>query len=167
MKQLLLTAIYLSLFLFSCRKDKLTKATQTGANTFSCEVDGKVFLPKGSGWFGGDPVFVSNLPTNGFVVKGDQNNGSNAFSVNISIVMPYLTQTGTYEFATYPYGMYDVQAGGAPRYITNSTHTGTVTITRCDLTNKIYSGTFSFTAVDDSTGKVINITKGRFDVKKQ
>lgn len=151
----------------SCKKEKLTKATETGANTFSCKVDGKVFLPKKSAsWFGGEPVFVSNLPGNGFVVKGDQNNGSRGFSYSISIVMPYLTQTGTYELSTYPYGMYDVRVSTGPRYMTNATHTGTVTITRCDLTNRIYSGTFAFTAVDDSTGKVITITKGRFDVKE-
>lgn len=28
----------------SCKKEKLTKATQTGANTFSCKVNGKVYV---------------------------------------------------------------------------------------------------------------------------
>jgi hypothetical protein len=33
--------------------DKLPPATQTGANTFGCMVDGKAFMPRKSGWFGG------------------------------------------------------------------------------------------------------------------
>jgi hypothetical protein len=35
----------------SCKKDGLTKETQTGANTFSCKVNGKVYTPSGGdGW---------------------------------------------------------------------------------------------------------------------
>lgn len=166
MKQFLLIAACLCLLLVSCRKDRLTKATDTGANTFSCKVNGTVFLPKSSSLFSSDPVFVSNLPINGFIVQGSQNNGSDGFSYSIAIAMPYLTRSGTYELTDYPYGEYRVKVSGGARYRTNPSHTGTVTITRCDLTNRIYSGTFALTAVDDSTGKTIAITKGRFDVKE-
>lgn len=169
MKQLLLiTTTCLCLILVSCRKDRLTKATETGAGTFSCKVDGKVFLPrKGNSLSSVDPIFVDNSQMDGFTVSGRQNNGLNAFSYSISIVMPHLAQTGMYELARYPYGEYRVEVSGGARYHTDASHPGTVTITRCDLTNRIYSGTFAFTAVDDSTSKVVKITDGRFDVKWQ
>ena len=53
MKQLLLLATSFILISSSCKKNKsdnpinqLPPETQTGANTFGCLVDGKVFLPK-------------------------------------------------------------------------------------------------------------------------
>ncbi len=50
--QLVLFFISFTLIL-SCKKDGLTKATQNGANTFSCKINGKVFQPcKDEGLFG-------------------------------------------------------------------------------------------------------------------
>lgn len=43
----------------SCKKDNnngLTPETQTGANTFSCKINGEIFVPKAS-LFGGTPLF--------------------------------------------------------------------------------------------------------------
>lgn len=51
-------------------------------------------------------------------------------------------------------------------YTTDSSYVGKLTITRCDNINHIYSGTFFFTAIDPNTGKTVNVTDGRFDVKE-
>jgi hypothetical protein len=53
-------------------------------------------------------------------------------------------------------------------WITSTQHTGTVTITKWDLTNGIVSGTFEFNAgsMDNSEGP-ITVTDGRFDIKLQ
>jgi hypothetical protein len=151
----------------SCKKDKLTKETQTGANTFSCKVDGKIFKsPENGELFGGKPVFVSNLPTDGFTILGKGPRDDYGIKAFILIKLPYLKATGTYQLNNYFNGQYKINYAGGPLYKTNDSHTGAVNITRCDTVNKIYSGTFSFNAIDDNTGKVVNITDGRFDVKQ-
>jgi hypothetical protein len=44
-------------------------------------------------------------------------------------------------------------------------NSGTITITRFDSENKIYSGTFYFKAVNrDAPNDIIEVTNGRFDV---
>ncbi len=44
--------------LLSCKKDGLTKATENGANTFSCKINGSVFKPcKDEGLFGGKTLY--------------------------------------------------------------------------------------------------------------
>ncbi len=64
--------------------------------------------------------------------------------------------------APYNYGHY---YDGSNRYVTDSQHTGTVTITRADTVNKIIAGTFEFTGYDPKTKQTISISEGRFDVK--
>ncbi len=164
---LILFAAYtvgMSLF---CKKDKLTKATQIGANTFSCKIDGKVFRsPENGELFGGKPVFVSNLPIDGFTLIGKSPPGDNGLKTYILIKLPYLKASGNYSLSIYPYGQYKIDYGGGPLYHTNAAHTGAINITRCDTVNRIYSGTFYFTAINDSTNKVVKVTDGRFDVKQ-
>jgi hypothetical protein len=54
------------------------------------------------------------------------------------------------------------------QWITNSTHTGSVTITKLDTVNNIVSGTFEFDAAStDDSAEPINVTDGRFDLKVQ
>jgi hypothetical protein len=42
---------------------------------------------------------------------------------------------------------------------------GKLTITKYDKINRIISGRFFFTGKDAVTGKIVNITDGRFDIK--
>ncbi len=50
----LLSAFVLLIVLFSCKKDDLLPAaTQNGANTFGCKVNGKTWIPDGGGGFSG------------------------------------------------------------------------------------------------------------------
>lgn len=153
---------------FGCSKDKLTKATQKGANTFSCKIDGKVFKPSESGGlFGSPPITAYNLHYNGFTLLAsfyETDNGQIPKDVVINLY--YLQSTGTYDLGVYPNAIFRYSYAYGPEYHTNNTYTGQVNITRCDTINKIYSGTFFFKAIDDSTGKVVNVTDGRFDVKE-
>jgi hypothetical protein len=166
---LILFTAYTVCMSLSCKKDKLTKETQTGANTFSCKIDGVVFKPSESaGLFGSPPITVYNLPNNGFTLLGKYyGDRSDPTSKYISLNLEYLKSTGIYNLNFYPnQGLYVISYSGGPAYQTDGTHTGTVTITRCDTVNKIYSGTFSFTAIDKNTGNVVKVTDGRFDVKQ-
>jgi hypothetical protein len=156
-----------TLLSLSCKKEKLPKATQEGKNTFGCKIDGKVFLPsKSSGLFGSPPVEVYNIPSNGFTLLAKYyGDGSDPFKKDMILYLEYLTSTGTYTLNAAPnQGTYELT--GIAYYQTDAIHTGIVTITRCDLTSQIYSGTFSFTAIDKSTGKVVKVTDGRFDVQQ-
>ena len=161
--------IILILTLFSCSKDRLTPATQTGANTFSCKIDGKVFKPAESGGlsFGGPPITVYNLHYNGFTLLASYNRTDNGQTPkDIVINLHYLQSIGIYELKNFPNAVYRYSYAYGPEYHTNNTYTGQINITRCDTVNKIYSGTFFFRAINDSTGKIVNITDGRFDVKE-
>src|SRR5947209_256007 len=98
MKPLFLTLILLVLLNSSCKKevDKLPPAIQTGANTFGCLIDGKAWVPTGSGG-----LFVSIYPTSGgfFVdAAGTLNVFIEAYSGNdnIDIYLKYATALDTY-----------------------------------------------------------------------
>lgn len=164
---ILFTAYTTSMSVY-CKKDKLTAATQIGANTFSCKIDGVVFKPSGSaGLFGSPPITVYNYPDNGFTILGKYyGNSSDPISRNVILNLEYLKSTGTYNLNSNRRGIYQIDFSGGPVYQTDATHLGTVIITRCDLINKIYSGTFSFNAIEKSTGKEVQVTDGRFDVKQ-
>ena len=150
-----------------CQKEKLTKETQNGANTFSCKINGKVFKPcKDGQLFGsGDPLF------GGY--------SSNFTIVNVYAVCnekePYKTLTielsnfhGTGEYLLSNTENACTYSERYPNIIYKSTlsREGKVTITKDDRINFILAGTFEFKGqnTNDPTD-VINVTSGRFDVK--
>ena len=150
----------------SCKKDGLTKATQVGANTFSCKINGKVFKP----------VYIGGLFNNNNVLSV-RNNAQYNFSISadnqetsesVSLENPYIKATGVYKlFANHPNrGVYSRSIPESGWFVTDSSHVGELIMTRCDTVNRIYSGTFYFTARDPNSGKTITITEGRFDVKE-
>jgi hypothetical protein len=153
--------------LYSCSKDKLSRATETGANTFSCKIDGKVFKPTESvGIFSSEHLWIRNSAVTGFTLYANSN-GTELIPREVGINLFHIKSKGTYDLGNNPYAFYMLSYSGGPQYYTNRSHTGKVKITRCDTINKIYSGTFFFKAIDDSTGVVVNVTDGRFDVKGQ
>src|SRR5260221_5224028 len=180
MKNLSAPIFYLFIYCFlfhSCRKQKneeqLPPATQTGANTFGCFLDGKVWIPTGRG--AGSSIY----PTSGGFFgtpDGKRNIYIQAYSDNdnIEIYLKQIYQTGTYYLNKntgirpnfiYPesYGAYLINGGSYS--VTDSIHNGIVRITYADTTTGIVSGTFEFTAKNIQTGELINIKDGRFDYK--
>ena len=170
---LLLAAL---LGLSQCKKNdpdplsQLPPATQTGANTFGCLVNGQVWTPRG-------------------------NNGTS----NYSIAYDSGLNGGVFDLAVYRYGtgsskqqnivFYANQAGQAKSYSFRSPQRtrasfndgetgcywssrdsattyrrGTLTITRLDLSTGIISGTFAFTLYKPGCD-TIKVTQGRFDRK--
>jgi hypothetical protein len=181
MKSSVAILVCLPLFSFllggNCHKpkseDNLPPATQTGANTFGCLVDGKVWIPTGRG------VGSGINPTSGGFFRnpdGKSNIYIKAYSDNdnIDIYLKGITQTGIYSLnkntdvkpnIIYPesYGAYFID--GQDYYVTDSLHIGNVNITYADTTTVIVAGTFSMQLYQKSTGKIITITNGRFDYK--
>ncbi len=167
--KLLYIPLLLVIIQSSCKKDGLTKETQIGANALSCKVDGVLFKPYSSC---GIDFFVDHYPV--LSVSNDRNSdrfGIYAYNQNttqtIFIEYTYLTKIGVYKLRQYPFrGIYDGGYADPGWFPTDSIYTGQLILTRCDTINKIYSGTFSFTAKNSSTAKIIQITDGNFDLKE-
>ena len=85
--------------------------------------------------------------------------------------------TGTQDFAfdttTYPGNIYYENHASYIQYepnelecVTNSRYTGSITFTRVDTLNRVFAGTFEFTAENtNGLGQTVKVTDGRFNVK--
>ncbi len=167
----------LALTLSCCNNDddnnsgsSLPPATQTGANTVGCLVNGEVFLPHAEG---------INPPVNCFYqfVDGEwyfsmsfaDLRGQTNERVTVQSGKVELQEGETYVLSknfnddgdfTGGGGTYSLSASN--RYFTTMHESGELIITRLDLSNSIISGTFWFNAVNGN-GEVVKIREGRFD----
>jgi hypothetical protein len=176
-------ALIILLFLTSCKKhkninpvDQLPSETQTGAGTFGCLINGKVFKPKGPSL---SPILSSNYQyiyspsPNGFVFQVSATNNVNECEIsNITVGLDSgkVSQGGVYELKEMNRGnavgryMYFPSCNTSQIiYETTSESKGQLIITKFDEINQIASGTFWFIAVNDK-GDTLKITDGRFDV---
>lgn len=160
--------------LANCKKDhvvpvnqlaKLPAATQTGANTFGCLVNGQAFLPNYLGPFGSQGLYCTyGYQGYGFflnIIGSHKNSDGSIYSVNIyadSLAQPiYEGQTiNLYKNSVHGvFGEYAMFTSPATiSYYTNQTLTGQVNITKLDQIKFFISGTFSFTAIDQNGDKV-------------
>ena len=167
------------LILFSCKKDvtELPSATQSGANIFGAKVNGEFWVPQGFGPFPANDKLTSQLFPNGDLRIIAKNIASSPNESEFDMFVTGVTGTGIYLLnndVSYPslikgYG-YFVRRKLTPtnEWITSSTNTGTVTITRFDPANHIVSGTFQFNAGSLYTpGNILSVTEGRFDLTTQ
>jgi hypothetical protein len=177
MKTTLLIALLPLLLAASCKKDKLADelsklppATQTGANTFGCLVNGKAWVPQGGCFLCPSVLKFYYSTDNGgtFDVQAVRESGLSIekllfgfypcsttskkefSSLNSSVVISYLRSTNICP---------DIYSRDSQVVIN-----GNVEITAFDLTKGIISGRFEFTLSKQSCEK-INITNGRFDAK--
>jgi hypothetical protein len=182
MKQLLLPALALAL-LTQCQKsapapdpakpeDQLPPATQTGAGTFGCFIDGQPWTPKG---YDGTPNFRlsydagydgGSLQIKAYRYVG---NGNNKFLQAITFGKGSITKAGVYPFtiATSNGVQYDDTSKstpcnwyGNPRLLVYQS--GSLTLTRFDLSARVISGTFNFKLYQPGCD-TLKITQGRFD----
>lgn len=176
MKYILTAVLLISLFA-SCKKDvdELPPATQTGAHTFGAKVNGELWVPQGFGPIPANDKLEAMIYPNGDLRIKAKNFASSPNETEFEIFIAAVTATGTYSLnsnVTYPtfsasYG-YFVKRKFTPEdeWLTNSTTTGSVTITKLDLPNKIVSGTFQFNAASIYTpSNILSVTEGRFDIK--
>ena len=174
--------IALTLFIIigaSCKKDKTTtepadqlpQATNTGANTFGCLVNGKVFIPSGfSGMGTPNPLTNYSVGINGLPYLSMDNYRyiNNQSQGNIFIVFGNLDHLGTYSYSNdfdFLIGWSSVLGNCTTvAFDTTIKKWGTGIITKLDIPNRIVSGTFNckFKTLQCDT---IFITDGRFDIK--
>lgn len=173
MKNLLFLGLLILSFL-SCKErdadpNVLPPATQTGANTAGCLVDGKVWVAttKYQSTLGGAGTFCENTGEY-YKVQLDLRNVSDESRIFIQLNKQNLEIGKIYDL---PILMDDNNKIGASFNNNNRTffssspnYTGKIKITRLDIPNNIVSGTFEFKAVDNE-GNVVTVTDGRFDKK--
>ncbi len=183
MKKFLLSLILL-LTLSCCDKDddkpkseleKLPPATQTGANTAGCLVNGQVFLPKGSSQFGPALSCFYQQDQDGYHFGLSINNKENKslyktvqFTTNpIQLVenTTYVLELKTDNGSNYNSNFgeyYTLSFDGDKYYITTNVYIGELKITKLDTQQKIISGIFWYDAI--LSGEKIEVRDGRFDM---
>lgn len=160
-----------------CRKETpLPQATQTGANTLGCRINGKVWVAQDS-----DEMFNRTLGVEGgyqgtiidsipycIWIRARRNDRTflHLFVRKVSKpgLYPLELATGARPGALVPYS-YGLYFDSSKEFMTGPGHTGTVTVTRADTINGIVSGTFEFTGYDPQTKQAISVTEGRFDAR--
>ncbi|MCF0056479.1 DUF6252 family protein [Dyadobacter sp. CY356] len=173
---LYLSTLVTVLLLWSCDKGPdLTPTTQEGKNTFSCKVNGKVWIPDGTGdWFGVARAINGGFTTNNAndrtiylrTYKQDKTE-LHIFLKTIAVGIHELNQkTNLRDRNFFPenYGWY--QGAEGIGFMTNPNQRGRVVITKADTISGVISGTFEFEG-GNSLGQRVKITDGRFDVNSR
>jgi hypothetical protein len=155
---------------------ELPPITYVGANTFGCEIDGKVFV-----------AFSDNLnqPTNSYLlpeffsVSGLLSLQTNGRYVHENVRV-YIPATEWHENDTmtilgssnlYPAspdtssGSYIDDPSGGDYYYTSPTSGGELKILYWNSIDRTITGVFWFNAIHTATGDTVRIRNGRFDVK--
>jgi hypothetical protein len=177
MKKLWVLLTAFTLMSARCKKDtieinRLPPITQTGANTFGAVVNGKVFLPKVN--FGNYTpkldVSYDTFVTQRFYIVTNNTDTHTSFSFTFDHID--LKTGNTFQLVDFQpdktnaamvfYNGPNKQAG-ADYHITPPL-TGTLQVLKFDPVQKIFSGTFSYEAIN-SLGEKVSVTNGRFDLK--
>ena len=164
-----------SLTLSCCNKDDdnpqtLPPATQTGAGTFACYVNGKPFIDASGGYFncfyqftGGEYYFSISGEYEGY------KNSNLPWSISLGTVHRTISEGETLQLLESINGnasgiaFFTFSINNSESSSTNLLYTGELTITKLDFTNNIVSGTFWFDVEHPITGEVVEIRDGRFD----
>lgn len=164
---LLLTAFLIS----CCSKDdnyrgNLPAETQTGAGTFACRVNGKLFIDNSGGYFNCSYQLIDGEYY--FSISGydDKIQPSNIYLGTIKkeilenneyiLLGPNIGNAGAGAGFSISQSNYQVSH-------TSTNYTGLLKITKLDFNSNIISGTFSFDIPHPVTGEIIQIRDGRFD----
>lgn len=189
MKKLLLAALlpWLCLLtLTACHKDDpaptppppptdytaLPPATQTGANTFGCKVNGQVWVPR-------VPLFSLDVPLVAYLSESN-NSGAGRITCNLidGTTQQYEWMSMNFIADQFSVGEYCCTQNPVVRtsYLSSNDNwylsycqqeRNCINITRIDTINNVISGTFEFTVYRDTTNQSdkITISEGRFDLK--
>lgn len=176
MKNIIVIATLMLLCAASCKKDKasedqLPPATQTGANTFGCLVNGKVFVSKGyDGTSRPNPYLQYDIGFDGkpyFNIKATHFSNNN-YVGEIFIAFGSVMSTGNYpvpDYFNFSVGWFNTIGDcGTMTFDTTLKKWGGGLITTLDIPNRIISGTFDF-KYKTMRCDTVRITNGRFDIK--
>ncbi len=161
--------------------DPMPAATQTGANTAGCVVDGQLWVARRDiVLFGPSDPAVSATWRKDPGGRGPEHRLHLSFDksldpvkqvhdqTSIELYLPDISAPGTFVFdqATNPdivngpkaYADFSFQQGQTRRHLTGPQTPGRLVVTRLDTVARIVSGTFEFTAIEVSSGLTGNGT---------
>lgn len=170
------------------QQDQLPPITQIGANTAGCIINGEPLIPKnGEQQFGGSPAYglttgagnnfhppiiaddyfyvrIANLRDTGgdgiYIHINDMSLGAGNYNIGQSNNEYYIDGPNNPQIIAHIYD--GINLG---KTFLSSANSGTITITRFDYPNGIYSGVFSATLYNkDNPSEKIQVTDGRFDI---
>jgi hypothetical protein len=147
--------------------EQLPPATQTGANTFGCLVNGQPWTPRGNNGTSNYSVsYDTGLNGGVFDLQTYRYpDDSNDFQALYFSVLSNC-QVGSYSFRSRRRSRAYFWNTKAKCYVDSKDSTtyrqGTFTITKLDLTKGIIAGTFAFTLYQPGCD-TIKVTEGRFD----
>ncbi|MBP6758965.1 MAG: hypothetical protein KA133_06915 [Flavobacterium sp.] len=150
--------------------DRLPPATQTGARTFGCLLDGVAFVP-GNQNFNLDCVYQYIIGDYYFTLQSSNtypNNpsiglGLNTFKLKIEEGKTYILQDNIDGNASGYYLFRNDITGVNEFNETSNIEKGEMKITKLDFNKHIVSGTFWYD-IKDSKGIIHRIREGRFDM---
>ncbi len=158
-------------------EDQLLPATQTGAGTFGCLLNGQPWTPSGGGLFAIPNFLVTYDPSyhgGNLAVTAYRNTNGTTIKQSVGFGGDQINQTGNYLLTTYssssssrtPYFSDGNKVSPCDEYLSSpgTKATGQFVITRLDKAQGIISGTFSFTLSQPGCD-TIKVTQGRFDSK--
>ena len=165
------------LLISSCTKEvtELPEATQTGANTFGCKVDGNFWVPAGFGIVPTAPILEARMVSGNTLIINARNFSKSPTETEFEFRIKNVTGPGEYLLnsdVSHPsldnsYVYYVLRkVNPLNEWLTSSQYSGRVLITRLETgANAFVSGTFELDAVSEDDNSVIHITEGRFDVR--
>jgi hypothetical protein len=147
--------------------DGLTLPTQTGANTMSCKINGKIFIPR---IHFGNKLNIKASYYSGlyFYMGGSDLRKDPLPSVSVHADSLIFLKEGEFELKSRNmeniYGEYSLFGLlGDKDYYSTDDMPGKLVISYFNPTDHIMSGRFEFTAVSGTD--TVRITDGRFDIK--
>ena len=178
MKNLLFIVLTLAI-LSSCKKEieTLPDTTETGANTFGAKINGENWGPLGFGIVPTAPTLEASFAADSSIFINARNFSRSPVETEMQIYLKNVSAPGSYllnqntavapgHSASYAYYI-KRNFSVTDEWITSTTATGQVQVTKMDWANKIISGSFSFTADAKYGSAPISVTEGRFDIKIQ
>ena len=160
--------IAILLSITSCKKRKdiqpeLPPITQEGKNTFGCMFGDEFWLPANSIFSSFEVHYTQDLQLK--ILCYRKSNITLHKTDSFELIIKNIEKSGIYELTTENSEaiIRIIQANNFPAktYILNNS--STLKLSRFDTLNKIVSGEFSFQVKEENTGKIVEITSGRFD----
>ena len=151
--------------------------TETGANKFGAKINGENWGPLGFGIVPTAPTLEASFAADSSIFINARNFSRSPVETEMQIYLKNVSAPGSYllnqntavapgHSASYAYYI-KRNFSVTDEWITSTTATGQVQVTKMDWANKIISGSFSFTADAKYGSAPISVTEGRFDIKIQ
>ncbi|MCF8296421.1 MAG: hypothetical protein K9J13_02655 [Saprospiraceae bacterium] len=145
-KIIFLAIFIISLFQFSCTKDKIDDVTNNLIGTMECKVDNV-------SWKAGAPIGTIN--NNKLIISGLEG------KKNISLMFYGIT-VGDYTISVSQPGTIYIENTDSTSTSTYAAYEGLIKLTKIDSENKKATGSFYFTAINPTSGDTLSVTNGSF-----